>query len=185
MSQVINYAKSLFSDSIDGSWDILKDGNSLVSFKSFISFSEEGTARTLQQSIEESGFITTNKVKEAYKFKVKLALEGMEYELSRVLSILEKELNAASILQIVTPYGIMPPSTLVFKKVVRETKDGIGIIVVELSFTEIQMITPLNDSISNLTNNKVTRVDDISPIVFGKQSVRNISSKIIDILNIN
>ncbi len=184
MSQIINYVKNYFSDSVEGSWDILKDGKSLVSFKSFISFSEEGVAQTLQQSIEESGFITINKVRTPYKFNVKLALEGLEYKLSRVLSILESELNSASTLEITTPYGIMPPSTLVGKKVLRESKDGIGIIIVELSFVEIQMINPLNTLESKLSSNMVKRLDDLSPIVFGKQSVKDISSKIQEILEV-
>ncbi len=173
MNTLIN--QSLIS-SQTGNWDLIKDGKSLISFQSFISISEEMSAQTVSQAIEENGYMSVNKVCSPNKYSVCLALQGLEYELTHALNILENELNSASLVQIVTPYGVTPQSTIVSKKITREAKKGIGLIIVDLSLVQISLISQSHEANTYITSDNSLRASDVSFIDFGLQAVKLVSS---------
>ncbi len=167
----IAHTNQNISHSEQGEWDLIKDGKKLISFQSFLSYSEEMNAKSVQQAIEENGFTTVNKVKSPSTYQVSLALQGHEFELKNLLTILDNELHATSLLQVVTPYGITPKSTLITKKISRKSVDGLSLIIVDLVLCEVEVITTSFTQSSKITAENAFRISDISPIDFGKKTL--------------
>ncbi len=184
MTQIQNniiYDSSSLEDNmmhaIQGKWDILKDGKSLISFQSFLSFEEISRTKLTQYYIEENAFTTVNKVNEPKSFSLSLALQGKEFELLHTIKIIEEELKNPSIIQVLTPYGLTNSTSLVEKKISRQLKNGLGLIILDLKLEEIQFIENSYGQ-GKISIINAMRISDISFFDFGKQSVNILSSSL-------
>ncbi len=170
-----NYNEDILEQSIQGEWDILKEGKSLLTFQSFLSFEEISKAKHSQYSLEENSFTTVNKVLLPKEYMLSLALQGLEYELMQKIKILEKELVDTSVIQIITPYGVTSEASLIEKKISRHTKNGLGLLIVQLKLQEIHFSTSSSVSSTSINLANARRLSDVSFIDLGRQSVKTLT----------
>lgn len=152
-------------------YDLIKDGESLISFKSFILLDVTAEAKTTQQAIEEGSFTSINKVLSPKTYSVELGLEGDESDIRNAITTIETELTEATLLQIVYPLGATPEATLTKYSYSQNLENGYGRLLLKLSLEEIKQVETQYSSTDTapITSSEATNASDVSNTDSGLQ----------------
>ncbi len=121
-------------------WDLVKDGATLVTFGSFIKLESTAEATVTDQPIEEGSFNSVNKVASPERFTVQLALTGTTGEIAAAVQTINAEVKEASKLQVISPHGATPESSLVKLQVQASRDNFYSKLVVTLTLQEIKEV---------------------------------------------
>lgn len=157
-------------------YDLIKDGVSLVSFKSMVQLSHTLEASVTSQPVEEGSFTSINKVVSPQKFEVRLGFVGTDREIASVIATLELELKNASTVQIVSPLGTSPKASITKFSYSQNLENGRGGLLVDLSFEQIKEVSQTYTDTAPISTGQATNASDVSNTDSGKQQTTEVNS---------
>lgn len=162
-------------------YDLIKDGASLLEFKSMVEMGRKYDATVTSQPVEEGSFNSINKVVKPQSFTVRLGFQGSSASIVRCIAILEAELCTASVLQIVSPLGVTPKGSLTAFTYRQNLETGNGGLQVELTFEEIKEVKKAytNTDIPPVKAKQAKNASDVSNVDSGKQQAKTPSQSLL------
>lgn len=126
---------------IDQEWTIAdENGNSLVTFQSFISCEVADEGEVLKMPTEQGGFAAYNKIAEPIRIRVNLALQGDDADMQAALVVLKALKEGVQTFSLVTPTMEYRSLTLESFNYARKREDGLKVCYVELSLVEVREV---------------------------------------------
>ena len=148
-----------------------ENGNSLVTFQSFISCEVSDEGEVLKMPTEKGGFADYNKVAESVKIRVNLALQGTDADIQAALTNLKTLKDGTQTFSLVTPTVEYRNMTLESLNYSRKREDGLKVCYVEMTLVEVREVEAQYTATTakrRLTQKKVKRADCASPQATGK-----------------
>lgn len=163
-------------------YDLIKNGRRLVSFKSMVQLSNTLEASVTSQAVEQGSFTSINKVVSPQKFEVRLGFIGTDREIARVIATLERELQSASTVQIVSPISVSPKATITKFSYTQNLENGRGGLFVDLSLEQIKEVMPVYTDTASISAGQATSASDVSNTDSGKQQTSEPSANTLSTL---
>ena len=146
-----------------------ENGNSLVTFQSFISCEVSDEGEVLMMPTEKGGFADYNKVAESVRIRVNLALQGTDADIQAALTNLKTLKDGTQTFSLVTPTVEYRNMTLESMNYARKREDGLKVCYVEMMLVEVREIeAQYTETKKRLTKKKVKRADCASSQATGK-----------------
>jgi len=157
-------------------WAIInEEGESALTFTSFIDLDVRNEGQALSHPIEEGGFANYNKVRSPLDIRVTVAAQGDEAEFRQILDALDEYQSGAIKLFVSTPSAYYGPVTLQSYMSRRTRESGAGQLTVELIFVEVREVKtrvttitkPRNPSSADRVDTGKTQAQPYSSILSG------------------
>ena len=146
-----------------------ENGNSLVTFQSFISCEVSDEGEVLKMPTEKGGFADYNKVADSVKIRVNLALQGTDADIQSALTNLKTLKDGTQTFSLVTPTVEYRNMTLESMNYARKREDGLKVCYVEMTLIEVREVeAQYTETKPRLTQKKVKRADCASTQATGK-----------------
>lgn len=152
-----------------------ENGNSLVTFQSFISCEVSDEGEVLKMPTEKGGFADYNKVADSVKIRVNLALQGTDADIQGALTNLKTLKDGTQTFSLVTPTVEYRNMTLESLNYTRKREDGLKVCYVEMTLVEVREVEAQYTATTakrRLTQKKVKRADCASPQATGKTTAQ-------------
>lgn len=152
-----------------------ENGNSLVTFQSFISCEVSDEGEVLKMPTEKGGFADYNKVADSVKIRVNLALQGTDADIQGALTNLKTLKDGTQTFSLVTPTIEYRNMTLESLNYTRKREDGLKVCYVEMTLIEVREVEAQYTATTakrRLTRKKVKRADCASPQATGKATTK-------------
>ena len=147
-----------------------ENGNSLVTFQSFISCEVSDEGEALKMPTENGGFAAYNKVADSLRIRAQLALQGTDADIQQQLTILKALKEGTQTFSLVTPTIEYRNMTLEGMNYSRKREDGLKVCYVELMMIEVREVEAqyTDTKRRRLTRKKVKNADCASNQATGK-----------------
>ena len=147
-----------------------ENGNSLVTFQSFISCEVSDEGEVLKMPTENGGFAAYNKVADSLRIRAQLALQGTDADIQQQLTILKALKEGTQTFSLVTPTIEYRNMTLEGMNYSRKREDGLKVCYVELMMIEVREVEAqyTDTKRRRLTRKKVKNADCASNQATGK-----------------
>lgn len=147
-----------------------ENGNSLVTFQSFISCEVSDEGEVLKMPTENGGFAAYNKVADSLRIRAQLALQGTDADIQQQLTILKALKEGTQTFSLVTPTIEYRNMTLEGMNYSRKREDGLKVCYVELMMVEVREVEAqyTDTKRRRLTRKKVKNADCASNQATGK-----------------
>ena len=151
-----------------------ENGNSLVTFQSFISCEVSDEGEVLKMPTENGGFAAYNKVADSLRIRAQLALQGTDADIQQQLTILKALKEGTQTFSLVTPTIEYRNITLEGMNYSRKREDGLKVCYVELMMIEVREVEAqyTDTKRRRLTRKKVKNADCASSQATGKTTVQ-------------
>lgn len=151
-----------------------ENGNSLVTFQSFISCEVSDEGEVLKMPTENGGFAAYNKVADSLRIRAQLALQGTDADIQQQLTILKALKEGTQTFSLVTPTIEYRNMTLEGMNYSRKREDGLKVCYVELMMVEVREVEAqyTDTKRRRLTRKKVKNADCASSQATGKTTVQ-------------
>ena len=155
-----------------------ENGNSLVTFQSFISCEVSDEGEVLKMPTENGGFAAYNKVADSLRIRAQLALQGTDADIQQQLTILKALKEGTQTFSLVTPTIEYRNMTLEGMNYSRKREDGLKVCYVELMMVEVREVeAQYTDTKRRLTRKKVKNADCASSQATGKTDAQQSKKK--------
>lgn len=147
-----------------------ENGNSLVTFQSFISCEVSDEGEVLKMPTENGGFAAYNKVADSLRIRAQLALQGTDADIQQQLTILKALKEGTQTFSLVTPTIEYRNMTLEGMNYSRKREDGLKVCYVELMMVEVREVEAqyTDTKRRRLTRKKVKNADCASSQATGR-----------------
>lgn len=123
-------------------WDVQLNGVSVLDFDSVVSFSFKQDSPVSDYPVEDGGFQSYDKVQLPAEIRLSVAAGGSVARRASFLQSINDEFNTVDLYDIVTPEEVYASFNFTRREVrTRESDRGVGLIIVELTFTQIRVTT--------------------------------------------
>ena len=156
-----------------------ENGNSLVTFQSFISCEVSDEGEVLKMPTENGGFAAYNKVADSLRIRAQLALQGTDADIQQQLTILKALKEGTQTFSLVTPTIEYRNMTLEGMNYSRKREDGLKVCYVELMMVEVREVEAqyTDTKRRRLTRKKVKNADCASSQATGKTDAQQPKKK--------
>ena len=150
------------------------NGNSLVTFQSFISCEVNDEGEVLKMPTENGGFAAYNKIADSLRIRAQLALQGTDADIQQQLTTLKALKEGTQTFSLVTPTIEYRNMTLEGMNYSRKREDGLKVCYVELMMVEVREVEAqyTDTKRRRLTRKKVKNADCASSQATGKTTVQ-------------
>ena len=157
-----------------------ENGNSLVTFQSFISCEVNDEGEVLKMPTENGGFAVYNKVADSLRIRAQLALQGTDADIQQQLTILKALKEGTQTFSLVTPTIEYRNMTLEGMNYSRKREDGLKVCYVELMMVEVREVEAqyTDTKRRRLTRKKVKNADCASSQATGKTDAQQPKKKL-------
>lgn len=164
---------------IENEWLLAdENGNSLVTFQSFISCEVSDEGEVLKMPTENGGFAAYNKTADSIKIRVQLAIQGNDSDIQTALTNLKTLKDGTQTFSLVTPTVEYRNMTLESLNYSRKREDGLKVCYVELTLIEVREVeAQYTETKKRLTKKKVKRADCASSQATGKTTAQATTQK--------
>ena len=156
-----------------------ENGNSLVTFQSFISCEVSDEGEVLKMPTENGGFAAYNKVADSLRIRAQLALQGTDADIQSALTNLKTLKDGTQTFSLVTPTVEYRNMTLESMNYARKREDGLKVCYVELMMVEVREVEAQYTDTKRrcLTRKKVKNADCASSQATGKTDAQQPKKK--------
>ena len=156
------------------------NGNSLVTFQSFISCEVNDEGEVLKMPTENGGFAAYNKIADSLRIRAQLALQGTDADIQQQLTILKALKEGTQTFSLVTPTIEYRNMTLEGMNYSRKREDGLKVCYVELMMVEVREVEAqyTDTKRRRLTRKKVKNADCASSQATGKTDAQQPKKKV-------
>ena len=162
----------------NGQWTLLdEDGQTALSFTSFLNIDLKAEGKALSYPVEQGGFANYNKLESSLDLQVTLGFQGNEADFEQALERLEEYKKGAVKLAVVTPASLYQSMTLESYSYKRGQDAGAGMLAVELALKEVREVQtrvsttvitkPKNPSSADKQNTGKTQSKDVLSSILG------------------
>lgn len=121
-----------------GQWAVLEEnGQSALSFTSFLDVQFRGEGKALSYPLEEGAFANHNKTKNPRSLSVSLGVQGGGEEFGKILDQLEEYRSKAARLTVVTPAMVYSSFTLESFSYEQRSDNGANMLIASLNLVEV------------------------------------------------